>query len=65
MRKFKRRFPKVLKDKEFPDIPSKYLAGAKNKTRRAAEIRRTRRLYKEGKLTGADFDRISRMRAKG
>ena len=60
-----RRFKKVPKDKEFPDIPSKYLAGSKNKKKRAAEIRRTRRLYKEGNLTGADFDRISRMRGKG
>lgn len=60
-----RRFKPVKKDKDFKDIPAKYLAGSKNKSARAAEIRRTRRLYKMGKLSAADFDRISKMRAKG
>jgi hypothetical protein len=59
------RFKKVKKDDQYKDIPAKYLAGAKKKSKRAAEIRRTRRLYKMSKLSPADYDRISRERARG
>ena len=47
-----RRFKPVPKDKKYKDIPSKYL-----------KIRRTRRLYRMGRLTGAMMDRISKERA--
>lgn len=60
-----RKFDKVKRDSKHKDIPSKYLAGAKNKDKRAAEIRSTRRKYKMSKLTSADYDRISMMRARG
>ena len=59
------RFKKGKKDDQYKDIPAKYLAGAKKKSKRAKEIRRTRRLYKMSKLSPADYDRISRERAKG
>jgi len=59
------RFAPVKKDKDYKDIPSKYLAGSKNKSKRAAEIRRTRRKYRMSKLTKADYDRISKEREKG
>ena len=58
-----RRFKPVPKDKKNKDIPSKYLKGRKNKDKRANEIRRTRRLYRMGRLTGAMMDRISKERA--
>ena len=59
------RFKKVKKDDQYKDIPAKYLAGEKKKSNRAKAIRRTRRLYKMSKLAPADYDRISRERAKG
>tara|TARA_Y100001938_G_C8093258_1_gene436454 strand:+ start:497 stop:706 length:210 start_codon:yes stop_codon:yes gene_type:complete len=57
-----RKFKKVRKTKK--GTPLKYLSGAKNKSAREKEIRRTARLYKAGKLTPADYDRISKLRAK-
>ena len=39
---------KVPKDKK-TGIPKSYLRGAKNKSAKAAEIKRTAKLYKEGK----------------
>ena len=57
-----RKFRKVRKTKK--GTPLKYLSGAKNKSAREREIRRTARLYKARKLTPADYDRISKLRAK-
>tara|TARA_Y100000816_G_scaffold120077_1_gene84353 strand:+ start:196 stop:378 length:183 start_codon:yes stop_codon:yes gene_type:complete len=59
----KRKFPKVPKTKG--GVPKKYVRGAKNPKKREAEIKRTRRLYKQGKLTKAMMDRISRERSRG
>jgi len=60
---FKRKFAKVPKTKK--GVPVKYVAGSKNPSAREAEIKRTARLYKEGKLTPAMMDRISKQRSKG
>tara|TARA_X000001316_G_C898813_1_gene17768 strand:+ start:345 stop:524 length:180 start_codon:yes stop_codon:yes gene_type:complete len=57
-----RKFKKVPKTKG--GVPKKYVRGAKNPASREAEIKRTRRLYKEGKLTKAMMDRISKIRSK-
>ena len=57
-----RKFRKVKKSKT--GVPLKYLSGSKNRKKSEREIKRTARLYKAGKLTPADFDRISKMRAK-
>ena len=43
----RRRFRKVAKDKK-TGVPKKYLAGAKNKAAKAAEIKRTSEAYKRG-----------------
>ena len=59
----KRKFPKVPKTKG--GVPKKYVRGAKNPKKREEEITRTRRLYKQGKLTKAMMDRISRERSRG
>ena len=59
----KRKFPKVPKTKG--GVPKKYVRGAKTPKKREAEIKRTRRLYKQGKLTKAMMDRISRERSRG
>jgi|TARA_R100000329_G_scaffold102130_1_gene84129 hypothetical protein len=58
----KRKFRKVPKTKG--GVPKKYVSGAKNKKKREAEIKRTAKLYKAGKLTPAMMNRISKMRAK-
>ena len=58
----KRRFKKVPKTKK--GTPKKYLAGAKNPKAREREIRRTAKLYREGKLTKAQMDKISKQRSK-
>lgn len=42
----------------------KYVAGVKNKSAREKEILRTRRLYKQGKLTPRMMDLISKQRSK-
>jgi len=60
---FKRKFAKVPKTKK--GVPVKYVAGSKNPSAREAEIKRTARLYREGKLTPAMMDRISKQRSKG
>ena len=44
----RRRFKSVPKDKR-TGVPKKYLKGAKNKSAKAAEIKRTARAYKQGR----------------
>ena len=58
----RRNFPKVKKTAG--GVPVKYVQGAKNKKKREEEIKRTSRLYKAGKLTKAEMNRISRLRAR-
>ena len=58
----KRKFRKVPKTKG--GVPKKYVSGVKNKKKREAEIKRTAKLYKAGKLTPAMMNRISKMRAR-
>ena len=58
----KRKFAKVAKTKK--GVPKQYLKGAKNPKAREKEILSTRKLYKEGKLTPAMMDRISKKRSK-
>lgn len=59
----RRKFAKVPKTKK--GVPRKYVSGAKNPTAREKEILRTRKLYRQGKLTKAMMDRISKQRSKG
>ena len=59
----KRKFAKVPKTKG--GVPKKYVRGAKNPKKREAEIKRTAKLYRQGKLTPAIMDRISKQRSKG
>ena len=61
--KKKRKFSKVPKTKG--GVPKKYVRGAKNPKAREEEIKRTGRLYRQGKLTPAMMDRISKKRSKG
>jgi len=63
MRSLMRKFNPVPKTKG--GVPKKYVSGAKNPKAREAEIKRTARLYKQGKLTPAMMDKISKQRAKG
>ena len=56
----RRRFKKVPKTKR--GTPLKYVRGSKNPSASEAEIIRTRRLYREGKLTPAMMDAISEVR---
>ena len=58
-----RKFKKVPKTKG--GVPTKYVRGAKNPKKRESEIKRTRKLYKAGKLTPAMMDRISKQRSRG
>lgn len=58
----KRKFARVAKTKG--GVPVKYVRGAKNPKKREEEIKRTSRLYKAGKLTKAEMNRISRLRAR-
>ena len=60
---FKRKFAKVPKTKK--GVPVKYVAGSKNPSAREAEIKRTAKIYKEGKLTPAMMDRIAKQRMRG
>jgi len=62
-KKSKRKFPKVAKTKS--GVPKDYVKGAKNPKAREAEIKRTAKLYKEGNLTPAMMQRISKQRSKG
>ena len=57
-----RKFRKVPKTKG--GVPKKYVRGAKNPKAREKEIKRTRKLYKEGKLTPKMMDKISKQRSK-
>ena len=59
----KRKFKKVPKTKK--GVPKKYVRGAKNPKAREEEIKRTARLYRQGKLTPAMMDRISKRRSRG
>ena len=63
MRSLMRKFRTVPKTKG--GVPKKYVSGAKNPKSREAEIKRTAKLYKQGKLTPAMMDRISKQRSKG
>ena len=56
----RRRFKKVPKTKR--GTPLKYVRGSKNPSASEAEIMRTRRLYREGQLTPAMMDAISKVR---
>ena len=58
-----RKFPKVPKTKG--GVPKKYVRGAKNPKKREEEIKRTRRLYRQGKLTPSMMNRISKQRSRG
>tara|TARA_B100001109_G_C18850547_1_gene469050 strand:+ start:1373 stop:1600 length:228 start_codon:yes stop_codon:yes gene_type:complete len=58
----KRKFSKVPKTKG--GVPKKYVRGSKNPRKAEAEIKRTARLYKQGKLTPAMMNKISKQRAK-
>ena len=58
-----RKFKKVSKTKG--GVPKKYVKGAKNPTAREREIKRTAKLYKQGKLTKAMMNAISKKRSKG
>ena len=62
-KKAKKKFPHVPKTKS--GVPTKYVRGAKNPKAREAEIKRTAKLYKEGKLTPAMMKAISKKRSKG
>lgn len=59
----KRKFKKVKKTKR--GVPKKYVAGAKNPKARESEILRTQKDYAAGKLTSADYNRISKLRSMG
>ena len=59
----RRKFPKVPMTKG--GVPKKYVRGAKTPKKREAEIKRTAKLYKQGKLTPAMMDRISKQRSRG
>ena len=57
----KRKFKKVAKDKE-TGVAKKYLSGAKNKSAKAAEIKRTAAAYKRGEFI--DIKAVSKSRTK-
>jgi len=56
-----RKFRKVKKDKK-TGVPSKYLAGAKNKAAKAKEIKETAEKYKKGQYI--DIKAISKLRSQ-
>ena len=58
----KRKVPKVAKTKG--GVPKKYVKGAKNPSAREKEIKRTAKLYRQGKLTPAMMNKISKLRSK-
>tara|TARA_R100000231_G_scaffold126203_1_gene96715 strand:+ start:510 stop:659 length:150 start_codon:yes stop_codon:yes gene_type:complete len=45
-------------------VPKKYVKGAKNPKAREKEIKRTAKLYKQGKLTPTMMNKISKQRSK-
>ena len=53
-----RKFKKVPKTKG--GVPKKYVAGAKNPKAREKEIKRTAKLYKQGKLTRSEERRVGK-----
>ena len=59
-----RKFRKVAKD-EKTGVPKKYLSGAKNKAKRAAEIKRTARAYKRGQFIDLEAVQKSRTENNG
>lgn len=59
----KRKFAPVPKDKK-SGIPKKYVKGSKNPDATRREILRTRALYRMGKLTPEQMDKISKQRSK-
>lgn len=59
----KRKFKPVAKDKK-SGIPLKYVKGSSDPDKTRKEILRTRALYKMGKLTREQMDRISKQRSK-
>jgi len=59
-----RRFRKVAKDKK-TGVPKKYLAGAKNKAAKAAEIKRTSEAYKRGETIDIKAVQKSRVKQDG
>jgi len=52
---------KVLKDKK-TGVPKKYLSGAKNRSAKAAEIKRTAEAYRKGEYI--DIKAVSKSRTK-
>ena len=59
-----RKFRKVAKD-EKTGVPTKYLSGAKNKSKRAADIKRTARAYKRGEFIDLEAVQKSRTENNG
>ena len=59
-----KRFRKVAKDKK-TGVPKKYLAGAKNKAAKAAEIKRTSEAYKRGEFIDIKAVQKSRVKQDG
>ena len=57
----KRKFKKVAKDKE-TGVAKKYLSGAKNKSAKAAEIKKTAAAYKRGEFI--DIKAVSKSRTE-
>ena len=57
-----RKFKKVAKTKR--GVPKKYVKGSRNKNKTQDEILRTRKMYREGALTPAMMDMISKQRSK-
>ena len=56
------KFKKVPKTKR--GVPKKYVKGSRNKKKTQDEILRTRKMYREGALTPAMMDMISKQRSK-
>ena len=57
----RRRFKRVAKDKK-TGVAKKYLSGAKNKSAKAAEIKRTAEAYRKGEYI--DIKAVSKSRTK-
>ena len=58
----KRKFKQVAKTKA--GVPKKYVRGSKNPRATEKEIKRTAKLYRQGKLTPSMMDAISKRRSK-
>ena len=56
-----RRFKRVPKDKK-TGVPKKYLSGSKNRSAKAAEIKRTAEAYRKGEYI--DIKAVSKSRTK-